>query len=95
MARLDARRGTSQKCTLSEADGYFSAAWTHKEPGMAIGGGTLPDLLQKAAPIFTAVGNVVHSFASGSYRLPVLERAWCDAAIGFIRLWLNLSTLSR
>jgi hypothetical protein len=80
MARLDARRGTSQKRTLSEADGYHSAGWTRKEPGMAIGGGTLPDILQKAALIFTAVGNVVRSFASGSFRLPVLERAWCDAA---------------
>ena len=39
-----------------------------------------PIILQKAAPIFTAVGNVVHSFASGSFRLPVLEQAWCDAA---------------
>ncbi len=80
MARLDARRGTSQKRTLSEADGYVSAGWTRKEPGMAIGRGTLPDILQKAALIFTAVGNVVRSFASGAHRLPVLERAWCDAA---------------
>jgi hypothetical protein len=80
MTRLDARRGTSQKRTLSESDGYHNAGWTRKEPGMAIGPGTLPDILQKAAPIFTAVGNVVRSFASGSFRLPVLERAWCDAA---------------
>jgi hypothetical protein len=80
MVRLDARRGMSQKRTLSEADGYHSAGWTRKEPGMTIGQGTLLDILQKAAPIFTAVGNVVHSFASGSFRLPILERAWCDAA---------------
>jgi hypothetical protein len=80
MARLDARRGTSEKRTLSEANGYHSAGWTRKEPGLAIGRGTLPDILQKAAPIFIAVGNVVRSFASGSFRLPVLERAWCDAA---------------
>ena len=80
MTRLDARRGTSQKRTLSEADGYHNAGWTRKEPGLAIGAGTLPDILQKAASIFTAVGNVVRSFASGSFRLPVLERAWCDAA---------------
>lgn len=80
MVRLDARRETSQKRTLSEANGYFSGGWIRKEPGMAIGQGTLPDILQKAAPIFTAVGNVVRSFASGSFRLPVLERAWCDAA---------------
>jgi hypothetical protein len=80
MARLDARRGTSLKRTLSEARGYHSASWTRKEPGMTIGPGTLPDILLKAAPIFTAVGNVVRSFASGSFRLPLLERAWCDAA---------------
>ena len=80
MARLDARRGTSEKRTLSEAGGYHNAGWTRKEPGLAIGEGTLPDILQKAAPIFTAVGNVVRSFTSGSFRFPVLERAWCDAA---------------
>ena len=28
----------------------------------------------------TAVGNVVQSFASGVFRRPNLERAWCDAA---------------
>jgi hypothetical protein len=48
MARLDARRGTSQKRTLSEADGYHSVGWTRKEPGMTIGRGTLPDILQRA-----------------------------------------------
>ena len=47
---------------------------------MTIGRGMLPDILQKAAPVFAAVGNVVRSFTSGSFRLPVLEQAWCDAA---------------
>jgi hypothetical protein len=83
MARLDARRGTSQKRTLSEAGGYHSIGWRRKEPGMAIGQGTLPEILRKAAPIFIAVGNVVRSFAAGSFRLPALERAWCDAAYWF------------
>jgi hypothetical protein len=80
MARLDAHRGTSQKRTVSEADGTYNAGWARKQPGIAIGRGTLEAILQKAAPVFTAVGNVVRSFASGSFRLPVLERAWCDAA---------------
>jgi hypothetical protein len=83
MARLDARRGTSEKRTLSEAGGYHSAGWARKQPGMAIGRGTLEAILQKAAPVFTAVGDVVRSFTSGSFRLPVLERAWCDAAYWF------------
>lgn len=47
---------------------------------LAIGTGTLADILQKTKPVTTAVGNVVRSFTSGSYRLPNLERAWCDAA---------------
>lgn len=80
MARLDARRGTSQKRTLSEAHGHHSSGWSNQEPGLSIGAGTLADILQQTAPIFTAVGNVVHSFASGSFRFPVLETAWCDAA---------------
>jgi hypothetical protein len=80
MARLDARRGTSQKRALSEAGGYYNVGWERKEPGSAIGAGTLQDILQKVTPVFTAVGNVVRSFASGVFRLPVLESAWCDAA---------------
>lgn len=80
MTRLDARRGTSEKRTLSEAGGYHNMGWSRKEPGLAIGAGTLQDILQKAAPLFTAVGNVVRSFASGSLRAPLLETAWCDAA---------------
>ncbi|TWA89390.1 hypothetical protein FBZ96_1204 [Bradyrhizobium stylosanthis] len=80
MARLDARRGTSQKRTLSEAGGYHNAGWTRKEPGLTIGRGTLEDILLKSAQLIAAVGNLVQSFASGSFRLPTLERAWCDAA---------------
>ncbi len=83
MSRLDARRGTSQKRAMSEAGGFYSTGWTRREPGLAIGHGTLPDILEKAAPVFVAVGNVVRSFATGSYRLPTLERAWCDAAYWF------------
>lgn len=83
MSRLDARRGTSQKRTLSEAGGFNCTGWTRREPGLAIGHGTLPDILEKAASIFAAVGNVVRSFSAGSYRLPTLERAWCDAAYWF------------
>lgn len=80
MGRLDARRGTSEKRTMAETGGYYNAGWTRKQPGLPIGPGTLEVILQKAAPVFTAVGNIVYSFASGSFRLPVLERAWCDAA---------------
>lgn len=80
MTRLDARRGMSEKRTLSETNGYYAAGWTRKEPGMAIGQGTLHHILQNAAVVVTAVGNVVRSFCSGRFRLPVLEQAWCDAA---------------
>jgi hypothetical protein len=83
MARLDGRRGTPQKRTLSEAEGRFASGWARKEPGMSIGQGTLAQIIRQAAPILTAVGNVVHSFAIGSFRLPVLEQAWCDAAYWF------------
>jgi hypothetical protein len=80
MCRLDSRRGSAQKHVISEANGYYNGSWSRKEPGISIGTGTLADILQKTKPLVTAVGNVVRSFTSGTYRLPTLERAWCDAA---------------
>ena len=80
MSRLDSRRGSADKRVFSEANGYYNGSWTRKEPGLAIGTGTLADILQKTKPLITAVGNVVRSFSIGVYRLPNLERAWCDGA---------------
>jgi hypothetical protein len=80
MSRLDSRRGSAEKRVISEVNGYYNGSWTRKEPGLAIGTGTLADILQKTKPLVTAVGNVVRSFTTGVYRLPNLERAWCDAA---------------
>jgi hypothetical protein len=87
MARLDARRGTPQKRTLSEAEGYFSSGWARKEPGMSIGQGTLAEIITQAAPIFTAVGNVVHSFAPGPFVCQCSSRPGATPHIGFIKDW--------
>jgi hypothetical protein len=80
MSRLDARRGATQKRTLSEADGCYNAGWTRMEPGLPIGAGTLADILQKTEALISAVGGCVQSFVTGRFRLFNLERAWCDAA---------------
>jgi hypothetical protein len=80
MCRLDARRGAAQKRTLSEAHGYYDPGFTKMEPGLCIGTGTLADILRKKEPLITAVGSCVRSFATGCFRFPNLERAWCDAA---------------
>jgi len=80
MSRLDAQRGAAEKRTLSEAHGYYNAGWTNMEPGLSIGTGTLADILRKNSPLITAVGSCVNSFATGCFRFPNLERAWCDAA---------------
>ncbi|MBB3427964.1 hypothetical protein FHT85_004973 [Rhizobium sp. BK312] len=80
MSRLDSRRGASQKQVLSEANGLFGASWTRKEPGLAIGRGTLAEILHHSRSVADAVGNVVRSFSTGAYRLPKLESAWCDGA---------------
>jgi hypothetical protein len=80
MCRLEVRRGFNYKHSLVEQDGHYNAGWTRTEAGISIGRGTLADVLKKTAPLITAVGNVVQSFASGVYRKPNLERAWCDAA---------------
>lgn len=73
-------KGRKAKLRQSRCVKGPGGSWTIKEPGMVIGAGALTAILQERAPIFAAVGNVVRSFASGSFRLPGLERAWCDAA---------------
>lgn len=80
MGRLDARRGAAERRTLSEAGGYYNAGWSKTEAGLSIGTGTLADILQKTAPTIAAAGRCVELFASGQFRFPNLERAWCDAA---------------
>lgn len=80
MGRLDAHRGTKEQVRISEAGGYYNEGWSRRDPGVAIGTGTLADILQKTQPLIAAVGNRVQSFASGRAHLPDLETAWCDAA---------------
>jgi hypothetical protein len=80
MCRLDARRGVQAMRTVSESEGELRESWTRREPGLAIGSGTLADILRRTAPVVTAVGRCVTSSATGRFRLPNLERAWCDGA---------------
>jgi hypothetical protein len=80
MSRIDNRRGGADKQTIHETDGQYRFGWHKLEPGLSIGQGTLADILRKGKPLITAIGERVRSFASGDYRLPTLERAWCDAA---------------
>jgi hypothetical protein len=80
MCRLDARRGAAEKRTLTETNGYYNAGWTRMEAGLAIGPGTLADILKQCDQLLTAIGNCVQSFTTGQFRLPTLEQAWCDAA---------------
>lgn len=80
MCRMDARRGFVEKRTFSEVNGQSSWGTQRREPGLAIGQGTLEAVLQQTPTLISSVGHVVESFASGSYRLPTLERAWCDSA---------------
>lgn len=80
MGRLDTRRGLAERRTISESGGFYVGSWSRMEPGISIGSGTLADALQNTMPVIKAVGSLVKSFATGQYRLPRLERAWCDAA---------------
>jgi hypothetical protein len=43
----------------------------------------MADVLQKTAPVIEAVGKCVTSFATGQFRFPIIELAWCDAAYWF------------
>lgn len=78
--RLDARRGFVERRTFAEANGRMGWGIQRREPGLSIGEGTLQAVLKETQVLVTAVGHIVASFASGTYRLPTLEKAWCDAA---------------
>lgn len=80
MARLDVRRGEAQGQTLSLSDGSYAVGDYNCDAGLPIGPGMMADILQKQAPVIEAAGNCVTSFATGQFRLPNLQQAWCDAA---------------
>jgi hypothetical protein len=80
MTRLDVRRGEAQRRTLSRSRNSYSVSVSKRDAGLPIGPGTMADVLQRTAPVIEAVGKCVTSFATGQFRLPNLERAWCDAA---------------
>ena len=80
MTRLDVRRGEAQHQTLSRSGDSYSVSVSNRDAGLPIGPGTMADVLQKTAPVIEAVGKCVTSFATGQFRFPNIERAWCDAA---------------
>jgi hypothetical protein len=81
MSRLAARRGLGTKQTLSvAADGEPSGGFSVLDAGLAIGQGYLGQIVRESAPLIASVGNRVRAFTTGSFRLPKLEQAWCDAA---------------
>ena len=81
MSRLAARRGPGTKLTLSVADGGETNVGNSRlEAGLSIGRGDLEQIVRESAPLMTSIGNRVRAFTGGSFRLPKLERAWCDAA---------------
>jgi hypothetical protein len=81
MSRLAARRGLLTKQTLSvAADGDPSGGFSALDAGMSIGQGYLGQIVRESAPLITSVGNRVRAFTAGSFCLPKLEQAWCDAA---------------
>lgn len=80
MSRLDARRGEAQTQSISLSNGVYAMSSTTLDAGLVIGQGTLTHALQRSASIMAAVGHRVMAFATGRFRFPRLEQAWCDAA---------------
>ena len=80
MSRLDARRGGADSQTLSRTATTDCGGYSIHDAGITIGQGTMQDILLNCAPLVDAVGKCVTAFANGSFTLPRLEQAWCDAA---------------
>ena len=108
MSRLDVRRGEAQAQTISRSGSSYSVSYSNLDAGLPIGPGTMSEALQNAASVVEAVGKCVTSFATGQFRFPNLEQAWCDAtywlhealaetsdAIAFAKLETALEVLVR
>lgn len=80
MSRLDTRRGEAQTHSISLSDGTYYSRSTVRDAGLVIGAGTLADALARNTQWVDAIGSCVSSFATGKFRFPNLELAWCDAA---------------
>lgn len=81
MSRLSSRRGSSKTLRISVSDnGRMSVGTQFANPGIALGDGMLAHIAQRRSELREAVGKIVTSFATGNFRLPVIEKAWCDAA---------------
>jgi hypothetical protein len=81
MSRLANRRGPGMKLTLSVSEGGETSVGRSKvEAGLSIGDGYLAQIVRESAQLMTSVGNRLRSFTTGSFQLPKLEQAWCDAA---------------
>jgi len=80
MGRLDTRRGEAHTHSISLSDRTYYSRSTVRDAGLLIGAGTLADALARSKQWVHAIGSCVTSFATGKFRLPNLELAWCDAA---------------
>lgn len=80
MSRLDVRRGQAQAQTISRSGGSYSVGYSNLDAGLPIGPGLLTEALLKASPVIEAAGRCLTSFATGQFKFPRVERAWCDAA---------------
>lgn len=80
MSRLSDRRGPVMQTMLSASENGNTGHHRRTEPGLCIGEGTLQEILSQTTPTISAVGNIVLSYATGSFRLQKLEQAWCDAS---------------
>lgn len=80
MSRLDTRRGEAQTHSISLSGATYSLRSTVRDAGLLIGDGTLADALARNSQWVDAIGSCVTSFATGRFRFPNVELAWCDAA---------------
>jgi hypothetical protein len=80
MSRLFDRRGTGQIITAHRSNGRFTGGFWRNDPGTSIGPNYLAKIIQDTKLTIEAIGQCVWSFSTGTYRLPIIEQAWCDAA---------------
>jgi hypothetical protein len=80
MSRMTARTVPRYRLGVSISNGMVSPTSTNQEPGLLLGPGTLEHFLQEGQSLLSAVGPQVTAFLSRGGAVPILSRAWADAA---------------
>lgn len=66
-----------------DEDGHWNAMWTPLQPGFLLNAEDFNKLIERADFDLHMMGEHIEAFRTGISRFPMLQQAWCDAALWY------------